>query len=104
MKDLYAQAGIAPFDRDELPLILLNDEIVFAAGLGMDVRRLDDPQTAPERVRFRYRPVQNLWKTKPIANYGDLPESIRREREAMVRAASDEQRRLEAFLDAQRGR
>lgn len=104
LKDLYAQAGIAPFDRDELPLILLNDEIVFAAGLGMDVRRLDDPQTAPERVRFRYRPVQNLWKTKPIANYGDLPESIRREREAMVRAASDEQRRLEAFLDAQRGR
>ena len=104
LKDLYAEAGIAPFDRDELPLILLNGDIVFAAGLGMDVRRLDEPENAPERVRFRYRPVQDLWKTKAIANYGDLPENVRRERESLVKAAQGAQRRMEAFLDAQRGR
>ena len=79
-------------------------DIVFAAGLGMDVRRLDEPETAPERVRFRYRPVQDLWKTKAIANYGDLPENVRRERESLVKAAQGAQRRMEAFLDAQRGR
>lgn len=103
LKDLYAEAGIAPFDRDELPLLLLNGEIVFAAGLGMDVRRLDEPENAPERVRFRYRPVQDLWKTKALANYGDLPEAARRERESLVKAAQGAQRRIEAFIESRKG-
>lgn len=38
LKNLYQEAGIPAQARSSLPLIYLGDELVFAAGLGMDVR------------------------------------------------------------------
>jgi tRNA(Ile)-lysidine synthase len=40
LKALYQQAEIAPWRRLWSPLLYLNGELVFAAGLGMDVRHL----------------------------------------------------------------
>lgn len=100
LKDLYAEAGIPAFERDALPVVSLGELPLFAAGLGMDVRRLVGPEEASERVRLRFRQTSNLWNDKAVPNYGDLPESVRREREKAVKEAAVEQRRAELAVDA----
>lgn len=102
LKDLYAAAGIPAFERPDLPILLLNGEAVFAAGLGMDVRALDAPEAAAERVRFVWHPEGTLWNSKPIPNFGDLPEKERREREARLKAAAAAERAAEKERRAKR--
>jgi tRNA(Ile)-lysidine synthase len=41
LKNLYQEAGLLPAERRWLPLISLQNQLVFAAGLGMDVRYVD---------------------------------------------------------------
>ena len=38
LKRLYAERGIAPDERDSLPVLCSGDSIVAAAGIGIDVR------------------------------------------------------------------
>ena len=38
LKRLYAERGIAPDERDSLPVLCSGDSIVAAAGIGADVR------------------------------------------------------------------
>jgi tRNA(Ile)-lysidine synthase len=52
LKALYQEAEIAPWRRLWSPLLYLNGELVFAAGLGMDVRRL----VMGESVTLRWMP------------------------------------------------
>ncbi len=40
LKSLFQEASIAPWRRNWLPLLYLDAELVFVAGLGMDARRL----------------------------------------------------------------
>lgn len=52
LKALYQEAEIPPWRRLWSPLLYLNGELVFAAGLGMDVRHL----TMGESVVLRWEP------------------------------------------------
>jgi tRNA(Ile)-lysidine synthase len=52
LKSLYQEAEIAPWRRLWSPLLYLNGELVFAAGLGMDVRHL----AMGESVALRWAP------------------------------------------------
>jgi tRNA(Ile)-lysidine synthase len=52
LKTLYQEAEIAPWRRLWSPLLYLNGELVFAAGLGMDVRHL----AMGESVALRWMP------------------------------------------------
>jgi tRNA(Ile)-lysidine synthase len=52
LKTLYQEAEIAPWRRLWSPLLYLNGELVFAAGLGMDVRHL----AMGESVALRWAP------------------------------------------------
>ena len=52
LKSLYQEAEIAPWRRLWSPLLYLNGELVFAAGLGMDVRHM----TMGESVLLRWLP------------------------------------------------
>lgn len=85
LKDLYAQAGIPAYARADLPRLWLNGELLFAAGLGMDVRFFDDPEKFPDRVRLRWRPEHSLWDDRAVPNYAELPDAERRAREERVR-------------------
>lgn len=61
LKDLFAQAGVPPFDRTTLPLVWHNDELIYVAGLGMDVRRLTDAKAGEARYRLYYEAPAQLW-------------------------------------------
>lgn len=49
LKNLYQESGIAAWERRRLPLVYLDDRLVFAAGIGLDARaaspNLDDGTT-----------------------------------------------------------
>ena len=60
LKHLYQAAKIASFERSRLPLVWLDDELIFAAGLGCDVREYADKALVPERVRLVWVPDQPL--------------------------------------------
>lgn len=93
LKDLYSQAGIPAYARMDLPRLWLNGELLFAAGLGMDVRMLDDPEKFPDRVKLRWHPDHSLWDERAVPNYAELPQVDRLAREERVREA---QKRLGA--------
>jgi tRNA(Ile)-lysidine synthase len=38
LKNLFQEAGVPPWERDRLPLIMCGDELVWVPGLGVDVR------------------------------------------------------------------
>lgn len=80
LKDLFAEADIPAFERADLPLIWLDGELIFAAGLGLEIRACDDPDLHPNRVRFEFRPEASLWGSKVIDNYAERPEPKRRGR------------------------
>jgi tRNA(Ile)-lysidine synthase len=57
LKHLFQEAGIAEFERADLPLVWRGDELIYVAGLGADVRWLDD---GGERVRLEWIPDRGL--------------------------------------------
>ena len=87
LKDLYSQAGIPAYARVDLPRLWLNGELLFAAGLGMDVRMQDDPDKFPDRVKLRWHPDHSLWDDRAVPNYAELSQSDRVKREERVREA-----------------
>ena len=48
------------FERGKLPLVWLNDRLIYAAGLGAEVRSLADPILTPNRVRLVWVPDKPL--------------------------------------------
>jgi tRNA(Ile)-lysidine synthase len=50
LKNLYQERGIPAWERDRLPVLWAGDSLVFAAGLGTDVRFLE--RTGGPRVRL----------------------------------------------------
>ena len=38
LKNLFQEAGVPPWERDRLPLIVCGDDLVWVPGLGVDVR------------------------------------------------------------------
>jgi tRNA(Ile)-lysidine synthase len=38
LKNLFQEAGVPPWERDRVPLLAIGDEVVWVAGLGVDVR------------------------------------------------------------------
>lgn len=60
LKHLYQAAGVAPFERGDLPLVWLADKLIYAAGLGMEVRMKADRVLVPERVRLEWVPDREL--------------------------------------------
>ena len=56
---LYQEADIAEYDRAALPLLWAGSDLIFAAGIGSDVRYLsEDPQQT--RYRISWRPDATL--------------------------------------------
>ena len=60
LKHLFQAAGVPPFDRARLPLVWLNDELIYAAGLGMEVRSFADKDLVKNRVRLVWVPDKPL--------------------------------------------
>ena len=65
LKHLFQSVGVPSFERSKLPLIWINDRLVFAAGLGTDVRMYADPVLCPERVRLVWVPDKPLLALGP---------------------------------------
>lgn len=110
LKDLYIEAEIPAFERPALPLLRLDGALVYASGLGLDLRQADDPATFPQRVRFEFHRQKGLWEEGHPANFADLPDDLRREkegarrREARERRRVDTRRKLEARAKKESGR
>ncbi len=58
LKRLFQDAAIPEFARGRLPLVWRGDELIYVAGLGADVRLLDDEDTP--RVLLDWRPDPSL--------------------------------------------
>ena len=56
---LFQQAGIAEFDRSKLPLLWSGEDLIYAAGLGMDVR-YEATQPEEKRYRIEWKPDATL--------------------------------------------
>jgi tRNA(Ile)-lysidine synthase len=46
LKNLFQEAGVPPWERDRLPLLVSGDDVVWVAGLGVDAR-YQAPKNAP---------------------------------------------------------
>lgn len=75
LKDLFQPAGIPQYQRDDLPLLWLNGELIFVAGLGIDCRHA---VSEGPRVKFSFHPEASLWGDNPVPNFGELPDHERR--------------------------
>ncbi len=60
LKLQYQVAKIPPFERIKLPLVWLNDTLIFAAGLGSDIRYFAETDLIHNRVRLVWVPHKNL--------------------------------------------
>ena len=60
LKALYQEADIAEFDRVHLPLLWCNDDLIFAAGLGMDTK-FAKVEGDEKRYAFEWVPDQTLF-------------------------------------------
>lgn len=60
LKHLYQAAKIPPFERVKLPLLWLNNTLIFAAGLGSDIRHFAETDLVHNRVRLVWVPDKNL--------------------------------------------
>jgi tRNA(Ile)-lysidine synthase len=58
LKRLFQDAAIPEFERARLPLVWRGDELIYVAGLGADVRLLDDDDSP--RVLLDWRPDPSL--------------------------------------------
>ena len=64
LKHLYQAAGIPSFERDGLPLLWCGEDLIFAAGLGSEVRKLLHPDPAapdPDRWVVEWNPDRPLF-------------------------------------------
>lgn len=110
LKDLYIEAEIPAFERPAMPLLRINGALVYASGLGLDLRQADDPVKHPERVRFEFHKQKGLWEAAGPVNFADLPDALRREKEearkkdARARRREDARRKLEARAKKESGR
>jgi tRNA(Ile)-lysidine synthase len=57
LKRLFQEAGIAEFERAALPLVWRDERLIFVAGLGADVRLVED---GGERIRLQWHPDAEL--------------------------------------------
>ena len=48
-------------DRARLPLVWLGNDLIFAAGLGLEIRAVDDEVLYPQRLTFSFKPDGGLW-------------------------------------------
>lgn len=60
LKHLYQQLDVPAFERPLLPLVWLNGRLIYAAGLGAEVRLLADPDFVADRVRLEWVPDKPL--------------------------------------------
>ena len=60
LKHLYQAAEIPPFERVKLPLLWLDNTLIFAAGLGCDIRHFAETDLIHNRVRPVWVPDKNL--------------------------------------------
>lgn len=108
LKDLYAQAGIPAYARAELPRLWMDGTLLFAAGLGTDIRFMETPeaqsdqQTSSDRVRLRWHPDHSLWEDRSVPNYAELPEEERRAREMRLREVAREMSKTRKTRETQR--
>lgn len=60
LKYWYQELQIAEFDRQDLPLLWCADELMFAAGLGTEVRMMVDAEESDRRYRIEWKPDETL--------------------------------------------
>ena len=60
LKHLYQALKIPSFERGSLPLLWLGGRLIFAAGLGGDVRYIADPELIRERIKLEWVPDKPL--------------------------------------------
>ncbi len=94
LKDLYTEANIPAFERQDLPLLWMNGELLFAAGLGLEIREADDAVLHPDRVRFFFR-TNALLESEDRRNLAELSPEERRNRARERRAEAELQKREE---------
>ena len=65
LKHLYQAAGIPSFERGDLPLLWCGEDLIYAAGLGPEVRKLEHPdgsgRTSPDRWVVSWEPDKPLF-------------------------------------------
>lgn len=61
LKQLFQAANVPSFDRARLPLVWLDDELIYAAGLGMEVRSFADRDLVKNRIRLVWVPDKPLF-------------------------------------------
>ena len=60
LKHLYQEAQIPAFEREKLPLVWLDKELIYAAGLGSEIRLLADADLIHNRIRLVWIPNKTL--------------------------------------------
>ena len=65
LKHLYQAAGIPSFERGDLPLLWCGEDLIYAAGLGPEVRKLEhrdgSGRTSPDRWVVSWEPDKPLF-------------------------------------------
>ena len=62
LRDLYEEMAVPEADRTRLPLVWLDGELIYAAGLGLEIRAIDDEVLYPERLTISFKPDGGLWE------------------------------------------
>lgn len=101
LKALYAEADIPAFDRADLPLIRLDGEVIFAAGLGMNLNATDDPATNPQRYRFVFERESMVFGKHAVGNFADLSDEARTRLVQEMKSEAAERRKKTAALRRQ---
>lgn len=98
LKALYAEADIPAFDRADLPLIRLDGDVIFAAGLGMNLNATDDPATNPQRYRFVFERESMVLGKNTVGNFADLSDEERTRLVQELKSEATERRKKTAAL------
>lgn len=61
LRELYQEMKVPVADRARLPLVWLGNDLIFAAGLGLEIRAVDDEVLYPQRLTFSFKPDGGLW-------------------------------------------
>lgn len=101
LKALYAEADIPAFDRADLPLIRLDGDVIFAAGLGMNLNATDDPATNPQRYRFVFERESMVLGKNAVGNFADLSDEERTRLVQELKSEATERRKKTAALRRQ---
>ena len=60
LKYLYQESDIPPFERERLPLVWVGKNLIYAAGLGSEVRLLADADLIQNRIKLVWIPDKSL--------------------------------------------